>query len=87
MSENSEGNTAIKLEEAGYPQDMEATIEAPPRTLTAQERCDRCGSQAYLAVEVGGVELLFCAHHAKKNIDKLTEVGTITLDETAKLTT
>jgi hypothetical protein len=31
--------------------------------LTANDRCDRCGAQAY--VQVNGMEgsLLFCAHH------------------------
>ena len=37
--------------------------------LTAFDRCDRCGSQAW--VKVGGVngELLFCSHHYNKIVD------------------
>ena len=79
-----ETNTAVKLEEEGYSQGMETVVEAP-RSLNAEDRCDRCGAQAYLAAEVGGMELLFCAHHAKENREKLSEVGTITIDETSKL--
>ena len=37
--------------------------------LTANNRCDSCGSQAY--VEVRGItgELLFCSHHYNKIMD------------------
>lgn len=55
-------------------------------TLTAIDRCDRCGAQAYLRVflHTGG-ELLFCAHHAAQHRDKLAEVASRIQDETAKL--
>ena len=37
-----------------------------PSDLTAMDRCDRCGAQAfYRAVLVSG-ELLFCAHHGRE---------------------
>ena len=40
--------------------------------LTAADRCDRCGAQAYVQVVLtSGGELLFCAHHAKAHIDKV----------------
>ena len=33
-------------------------------TLTAADRCDRCGARAYIRVSLpSGGELLFCAHH------------------------
>lgn len=37
--------------------------------LTANDRCDSCGAQAY--VEVKGItgELLFCNHHYNKIVD------------------
>jgi hypothetical protein len=36
-------------------------------TLTATDRCDRCGAQAYMrATLTSGAELLFCAHHARE---------------------
>lgn len=63
------------------------TATAPsPAALTAGDRCDRCGAQAYLRVELqSGGELLFCAHHARQHGDKLREVASHVLDETHKL--
>jgi len=35
--------------------------------LTAVDRCDRCGAQAYVRVLLPGrLELLFCAHHNRQ---------------------
>lgn len=63
------------------------TAVAPSAPLTAEDRCDRCGAQAYLRVELhAGGELLFCAHHAREHGDKLKEVAIHVLDETHKLT-
>jgi len=53
--------------------------------LTAMDRCDACGAQAYIAVEVGGSELLYCAHHGRKYEEKLRAVATSWHDETARL--
>jgi hypothetical protein len=54
--------------------------------LTAADRCDRCGAQAYLRVELAsGLELLFCAHHAREHEDKLREIAVTLTDETHKL--
>ena len=62
------------------------TAIAPSAPLSAIDRCDRCGAQAYLRVmlETGG-ELLFCAHHAREHGPKLREVATEFQDETHKL--
>ncbi len=55
-------------------------------SLTAADRCDRCGAQAYLRVTLaGGNELLFCAHHAKAHSDKLRQVALTIHDETDKI--
>ncbi len=63
------------------------TAVAPSPALTAADRCDRCGAQAYLRVELqSGGELLFCAHHAREHGDKLREVAANVHDETHKLT-
>ncbi len=63
-----------------------ATTMTDPR-LTAMDRCDRCGAQAYLRVIMtGGGELLFCAHHANQHREKLSQVAEHIQDETAKLT-
>jgi hypothetical protein len=38
-------------------------------TLTALDRCDRCSARAYVLVQGGTGELLFCSHHYNKIID------------------
>ena len=44
--------------------------------LTVSDRCDRCGAQAYIRATLGdGLELLFCAHHGRKHIEKLRDLG------------
>ena len=54
--------------------------------LTATDRCDRCGAQAYVRVELSGkAELFFCAHHARQHEEKLREVAITIHDETEKL--
>ena len=65
------------------------TATAPTQAvLTAGDRCDRCGAQAYLRVELQtGGELLFCAHHAREHGEKLREVAEHVQDETDKLGT
>ncbi len=55
-------------------------------SLTAADRCDRCGAQAYLRVTLSaGGELLFCAHHAKAHSDKLKQVALEIHDETDRI--
>jgi hypothetical protein len=62
------------------------TAVATSAALTAADRCDRCGAQAYLRVELqSGGELLFCAHHAREHGDKLKEIAANVVDETHKL--
>ena len=62
------------------------TAVAPSTPLSAVDRCDRCGAQAYLRVELaGGGDLLFCAHHAREHGDKLREIAVAVQDETGKL--
>ena len=52
------------------------TAVAPSTPLSAVDRCDRCGAQAYLRVELtAGGELLFCAHHAREHGDKIREIA------------
>lgn len=63
-----------------------STATAPGSALTAADRCDRCGAQAYLRVSLrSGGELLFCAHHAHEHGEKLREVADHLQDETDKL--
>ena len=63
---------------------MNATQTAP---LTAADRCDRCGAQAYVRVLLPVGELLFCAHHARAHQAKLASVATHVQDETDRLLT
>lgn len=65
--------------------DVTTAVATAPQ-LTAADRCDRCGAQAYLRVELqAGGELLFCAHHAREHGDKLREIAANVVDETHKL--
>ncbi|MEO5877182.1 MAG: hypothetical protein ABIS86_20590 [Streptosporangiaceae bacterium] len=59
---------------------------APSKPLTAQDRCDRCGAQAYVrATLAGGADLLFCAHHGRKYGETLRSTGADIQDETDRL--
>ncbi len=55
------------------------------RPLSALDRCDSCGSQAYIRATMGTSELLFCAHHGNKYKEKLTPLVSSWHDETYKL--
>ncbi len=62
------------------------TAVAPSTQLTALDRCDRCGAQAYVRVELSrGGELLFCAHHAREHAEKLQQIAASIQDETGRL--
>ncbi|MDR1711871.1 MAG: hypothetical protein LBR58_08485 [Propionibacteriaceae bacterium] len=55
-------------------------------SLTAADRCDRCGAQAYVRVDLpSGGQLFFCAHHSKAHSSKLHQVALRIHDETDKL--
>ncbi len=54
--------------------------------LTAADRCDRCGAQAYVrATMESGFDLLLCAHHFHENEDRLREVAVSIQDESERL--
>jgi hypothetical protein len=56
----------------------------PPARLTAQDRCDRCGAQAYVRTEpLPGLELLFCRHDYRVHTEALA--SSVTADETSEL--
>jgi hypothetical protein len=48
---------------------MNETAES--EKLSAIDRCDVCGAQAYIRVELDSGKLLFCAHHGNANKAKL----------------
>ena len=65
---------------------MTGTVTPPaPTTLTATDRCDHCGAQAFVRVLLTSGDLLFCAHHAKAYEDKLKATAVDWVDETASL--
>jgi formylmethanofuran dehydrogenase subunit E len=55
--------------------------------LSAADRCDRCGAQAYVRVTLPSGELLFCAHHYREHAPKFADVATHLHDETDRLLT
>lgn len=63
------------------------TARGPTESLTWDDRCDRCGAQAYLRVELSsGGELLFCGHHAREYGPQLRKLAVSVYDETDSLT-
>ncbi len=51
-------------------------------TLTAADRCDRCGAAAAVRVVLAsGGELLFCGHHATEHSARLEELAAVVHDE------
>jgi hypothetical protein len=62
------------------------TALAPSSALSAADRCDRCGAQAYVRVVLtSGGELLFCAHHSREHAEKLRNIAITIHDETGRL--
>lgn len=62
------------------------TVDLPTTTaeLTRQDRCDRCGAQAFVRATLptaDGLELLFCGHHFRAHEPKLVAAGATIQDE------
>lgn len=53
--------------------------------LTALDRCDECGAQAYIKVELASGDLLFCSHHGNEKRAALEPVSVAWHDESKKL--
>ena len=63
---------------------MTPTVDS--EELTALDRCDRCGAQAYVrTILSSGSELLFCNHHWNDNQDRLRDIAVHIHDETGRL--
>jgi hypothetical protein len=62
-----------------------ATTTTQVAQLTGLDRCDSCGAQAYVRATMGGSELLFCAHHARKHEEKLKPLADSWHDESHRL--
>jgi hypothetical protein len=64
---------------------MPADIQVAEKVLNANDRCDKCGSQAYFAVLLETGELYFCRHHFIQNESILKELATDIIDQSAEL--
>ena len=53
--------------------------------LTAGDRCDRCGAQAYFRAMFVSGELLFCGHHGRELMDVLLEDAILVEDGTESI--
>jgi len=47
------------------------TTKTKPRELTLEDRCDSCSAAAKVIATFLNGELLFCGHHARKNLEAL----------------
>ena len=63
---------------------MTQTLLAPS-DLTAMDRCDRCGAQAFFRAVLTTGELLFCAHHGRQYGDQLAAAAVRIEDRTGEL--
>ena len=64
---------------------METMTEERSDTLNATDRCDGCGSQAYIWVNGMSGDLLFCRHHFLKYEDSIKDYAFEVIDETWKI--
>jgi ribosomal protein L37E len=60
---------------------MIETEEVVDRQLKVADRCDRCGSQAFVLVKGIAGELMFCGHHYTKNQEALGNYAYEVIDE------
>ena len=47
----------------------------PTAGLTAHDRCDKCGAQAFHRAVLLAGELLFCAHHGREYAERLSRTA------------
>jgi hypothetical protein len=90
-----DGNAALRLgvTPTGYRRttdhywrEVAVTTAVVSPKLTALDRCDRCGAQAYVRVELAnGHDLLFCGHHGREHAEKLATVAAAIHDESGSL--
>ncbi len=59
-------------------------LDSAPQ-LTALDRCDSCGAQAYVRVTMATGELYFCAHHGTRFKEKLSGTALAWHDESSRL--
>jgi hypothetical protein len=64
---------------------MDTMVMEEQYVLDATDRCDRCGSQAYVWVNMVAGDLQFCGHHYAKHENKLKHLVIEVVDERDKL--
>ena len=62
-------------------------VDSKQWVLTAIDRCDYCGAQAYVRVTGVTGSLDFCGHHYNRHQVKLDSFGFEIIDEREKLVT
>ena len=72
---------------------MSVQVESDKPILTHADRCDRCGSRAFVLTIIvwsptfrGNGELKWCRHHWNKHREALAPMIAVLIDETAQLT-
>lgn len=65
--------------------DTMVSIENKSDTLNASDRCDQCGSQAFVWAEGTSGDLLFCRHHFLKHEENIRDWAFNIIDETWKI--
>jgi hypothetical protein len=65
--------------------DLNEQADEARETLTALDRCDVCGAQAYIRVELASGDLIFCSHHGNEKKAQLEPVAVSWHDESSKL--
>lgn len=65
--------------------ELEAVEPNEATSLTALDRCDVCGAQAYIRVELASGDLIFCSHHGNEKKAQLEPVALSWHDESSKL--
>ena len=65
---------------------MTTVLDLNTAALSAADRCDRCGAQAYVRASLlTRGELLFCVHHANEHRPALEASGAVFHDESERL--
>jgi hypothetical protein len=65
--------------------DLNEQSDDARESLTAHDRCDVCGAQAYIRVELASGDLIFCSHHGNEKKAQLEPVAVSWHDESSKL--
>lgn len=86
MFSNKTKNTDSVESDGSY--EVEVSETAANAELTAQDRCDSCGAQAYVKVDLDSnktLSLMFCNHHYMRHEAALSRKNYLIHDESHKL--